>query len=85
MEMCFLEKFSHIALQSSLIFNLRSKCQKEFKENFHNQNGISMCPLCDTQEHALACRVVAQELGGKSKWSEERQFIRTLGRTNPSE
>ena len=52
---------------SSLIFNLRSKCQKEFKENFHNQNGISMCPLCDehqdSQEHALACRVVAQELG----------------------
>ena len=52
---------------SCLLFNLRTKCQKEFKENFPKQNGGSMCPLCnenqDTQEHALACKVVAQKLG----------------------
>ena len=50
---------------SKLIFNLRSKCVKEFKSNFPNQYSTSRCTLCgkheDTQQLALTCEVLAQK------------------------
>ena len=41
----------------STLFNLRSRCENELKENFHNQNTNMDCFICksvtDCQEHAL--------------------------------
>ena len=52
--------------QSCLLMNLRSKCVKEFKQNFPSMNPDNMCPMCleepDTQEHALSCTEIAQKL-----------------------
>ena len=51
---------------SKLVFNLRSKCVKDFKSNFPNQYSTNSCPLCgkheDTQQLALTCEVVSQEI-----------------------
>ena len=51
---------------SSLLFNLRSKCVKGFKENFHGMHTEYLCPLCgkhnDSQELALTCEEVSQRL-----------------------
>ena len=51
---------------SKLVFNLRSKCVKDFKRNFPNQYSTNSCPLCgkheDTQQLALTCEVVTQEI-----------------------
>jgi hypothetical protein len=57
-------KFSNA--QRSILFNLRSRCENNFGENFKNGHQPSMCPLCkthqDSQEHALSCEVIAQKL-----------------------
>jgi hypothetical protein len=46
--------------QSSLLFNLRSKCVNEFKSNFKFGGQQLNCELClvndDSQEHALSCQ-----------------------------
>ena len=52
--------------QKSLLFNLRSKCDNNFKDNFHNGHQDIKCPLCklepDSQEHALSCHIIAEHL-----------------------
>jgi hypothetical protein len=57
-------KFSNA--QKSILFNLRSRCENNFKYNFKNGNQEVMCPLCkkcqDTQEHGLTCEIITQAL-----------------------
>ena len=52
--------------QSTLLFNLRSKCAMEFSMNFKGMSSDLLCPLCrqenDSQEHALSCETVAHNL-----------------------
>jgi hypothetical protein len=52
--------------QSSLLFNLRSKCSNEFKSNFQNGDQHFMCQMCgaydDTQEHSLTCESLIRQL-----------------------
>ena len=60
----------------SILFNLRSKCINEFKDNFHKLYQNIDCPICgkepDSQEHALSCEVIAQQLD-----AEESQRLRS--------
>ena len=48
--------------QTSLLFNLRSQCENQFRSNFYT----STCEFCkeypDTQEHALHCKVIMKEM-----------------------
>ena len=57
--------------QKSLLFNLRSKCDNNFKDNFHNGHQNITCPLCklepDSQEHALSCHIIADHLNPSEK------------------
>ena len=57
--------------QASLLLNLRSKCEKSFKDNFKNLHPDNLCPLCgshnDSQEFALTCVNVTQELSQSEK------------------
>ena len=43
--------------QKSILFNLSSRCESSFKDNFHKMYSDYTCQLCklevDTQEHAL--------------------------------
>ena len=52
--------------QSTLLFNLRSKCAMEFSMNFKGMSSDLLCPLCrqenDSQEHALSCETIAHNL-----------------------
>jgi hypothetical protein len=52
--------------QKSILFNLRSRCENNFKSNFKNAHQPPLCPLCkshqDTQEHGLTCQIIAQSL-----------------------
>ena len=56
---------------SSLLFNLRSRCENEFKDNFHNMGRESLCVVCqqfiDSQEHALSCKAISQHLADEDK------------------
>ena len=56
---------------SSLLFNLRSRCENEFKDNFHNMGRESLCVVCqqfiDSQEHALSCTAISQHLADEDK------------------
>ena len=56
---------------SSLIFNLRSRCEKSFKDNFQGMHTDNLCPLCrnhiDSQELALSCEAVAHKLSSAEK------------------
>ena len=55
----------------STLFNLRSKCENEFKENFHHSSGNHICQFCeecaDSQEHALSCTVLVKQMSNKHK------------------
>ena len=57
--------------QASLLLNLRSKCEKSFKDNFKTLHKDNLCPLCgshiDSQEFAFACVNVTQELSQSEK------------------
>ena len=57
--------------QASLLLNLRSKCEKSFKDNFKTRYQDNLCPLCgshnDSQELALTCAIVTQELRQSEK------------------
>ena len=58
--------------QTSLIFNLRSRCINTFKKNFAIMyKGDQNCPLCenetDTQEHALQCHIVMKHMSTEDK------------------
>ena len=60
---------------SSLLFNLRSKCAKGFKENFKALYPDNLCTLCkdhiDSQELALSCVKVTQTLNvGEQKYED---------------
>ena len=51
----------------SLLFNLRCRSENNFKDNFHTLYGQTpLCILCgkfaDTQEHALTCEYILNEL-----------------------
>jgi hypothetical protein len=52
--------------QSSLLFNLRSKCVNEFNGNFPCGSQHPMCKVCgkyyDTQEHALTCDILTSHM-----------------------
>ena len=53
--------------QSSLLFNLRFRSVKGFRDNLHGMYGGNYeCPLCgnhtDTQENGLKCDVIIQHL-----------------------
>ena len=56
--------------QKSILFNLRSKCEKSFKDNFHKMYDNTTC-LCkkdqDSQEHALVCDQVIKHLSKEDK------------------
>ena len=56
---------------SSLLFNLRSRCENEFKDNFHNMSRESLCIVCqqliDSQEHALSCADISHHLDEEDK------------------
>ena len=64
--------------QKSILFNLRSKCEKSFKDNFHkmHQNTTCMCKKdLDSQEHALVCDIVLKHLSEQDKLTlEEVQY-----------
>ena len=57
--------------QKSLLFNLRSMCDNNFKDNFHNNQQDNTCPLCklgpDSQKHALSCNIIAEHLNQQEK------------------
>ena len=57
--------------QKSILFNLRSRCEGSFKDNFHKMYSDYTCQLCklevDTQEHALTCHIVGQNLSQQEK------------------
>ena len=63
--------------EKALLFNLRSRSENQFKENFHNMYNNYDCSLCgkeaDSQEHALTCELVTQELS-----TEEKQTLSTV-------
>ena len=48
--------------QRSILFNLRSSCENNFRDNFHNLYQNVLCQLCnlepDTQKHAQVCHVI---------------------------
>ena len=53
--------------EASLLFNLRSRTIRTFKDNFKIlQNNKTKCELCqnenDTQEHALRCHVIRKHV-----------------------
>ena len=68
--------------QSALLMNLRSKCAKEFRNNFKGMSTDELCPLCqqenDTQEHALSCKVSAQKLTVQEKEIKYEDLFGTL-------
>ena len=52
---------------TSLLFNLRSRCLNEFRDNFHSMYGGNIqCQLClsniNSQEHGLSCPVIITTL-----------------------
>ena len=57
--------------QKSLLFNLRSQCENNFKDNFHNMHDNNICPHCkqgpDSQKHAFSCTVIAKHLSQVDK------------------
>ena len=57
--------------QKSILFNLRSRCESSFKDNFHKMYTNYMCQLCnlevDSQEHALSCHVIKESLSQQEK------------------
>ena len=51
--------------QTGLIVNLRSRCERSFRNNFKTMHPVyQSCPLCelvpDTQEHALECKTIKE-------------------------
>ena len=64
--------------QRSILFNLRSMCERNFRDNFHNLHIDNFCQLCnlhpDTQQHALTCSVILKHL--------KPQDIETLQQVN---
>ena len=52
--------------EKSMLYNLRSKSENEFKQNFPNRYPQNNCPMCgkapDSQEHALSCQETTQKL-----------------------
>ena len=63
--------------QKSILFNLRSRCEGSFKDNFHKMYSDYTCQLCklevDTQEHALTCSIIRQHLS-----QQERDLLKTV-------
>ena len=63
--------------QKSILFNLRSRCESSFKDNFHKMYSDYTCQLCklevDTQEHALTCHIIRQHLS-----QQERDLLKTV-------
>ena len=57
--------------QKSILFNLRSRCESNFKDNFHKMYTDFTCELfhldVDSQEHALLCPVIIQKLNQQEK------------------
>ena len=56
--------------EKSLLFNLRSMCENEFRDNFHNRFQSYQCEFCfnlDTQQHALSCKETTQHLDMEDK------------------
>jgi hypothetical protein len=55
--------------QKSILFNLRSSCENNFRDNFHNMNQSNLCQLCklaaDSQEHALTCIILSKHLSNE--------------------
>ena len=53
------------------LFNLRCRSINEFKDNFHNQYQDFKCFMCnneiDSQEHALKCHVIKDNLTTEDK------------------
>ena len=49
----------------SVLFDIRSRCVNEFKDNLHNLHETPLCPLClkfqDSQEHAFSCAELPQQ------------------------
>ena len=51
--------------EKSLLFNLRSMCDNNFRDNFHNRYQTYQCQFCtstDSQEHALSCNETTKYL-----------------------
>ena len=65
--------------QKSLLFNLRSECENNFKDNFHNMHDNNICPHCkkgpDSQKHALSCTAIAPHLGQIEKRSHAKHKV----------
>ena len=63
--------------QKSILFNLRSHCENNFTDNFHNNGQDSICVHCklgpDSQEHALTCKEIAQHFS-----EAEKEVIKTI-------
>ena len=57
--------------EKALLFNLRSKCENTFRDNFHRMYTEYSCPMCgkeaDSQQHALTCNITAQHLNEKDR------------------
>ena len=55
--------------QKSILFNLRSSCENNFRDNFHHMNQSNLCQLCklaaDSQEHALTCIILSKHLSNE--------------------
>ena len=57
--------------QRSILFNMRSMSEKNFRDNFHRMYQDTLCQLCksgvDSQEHALSCIVLSDHLNQEDK------------------
>ena len=57
--------------EKALLFNLRSKCENTFRDNFHRIYTNYSCPMCGkeigSQQHALTCQIAAQHLSAEDR------------------
>ena len=68
--------------EKSLLFNLRSKSENTFKDNFHRMYNDTSCPMCgkdaDSQQHALVCHITAHHLSEDDKRNLKNIFYSDL-------